>query len=189
MAYCGTQGAQDSREGFADCIGELVFGAAAGIGEGREGDDQGTGGEIGRGRPAIRDGEQDGALDEELERFGLAWLAVDDADTAGEAAEGIGDLRGEGGDVIEGEDPVEAGEGEEFAGGGRKRGDGRRYGIDDGAEDAGGEGFAAAGGATEDEDGIGSAGAKGGEEPGEAAEPIGGAWGAEVEGGSEDVQG
>jgi hypothetical protein len=136
-----------------------VFGAAGGIGEGREGDDEGAGGEIGRGLPAIGDGEQDGALDVELDRLALAWLAVGDADAAGEAAEGVGDLGGEGGDVVEGEDPVEAGEGEEFAGGGGKRGEGRSRGIDDGAEDAGGDGFAAAGRAAEDEDGIGAAGA------------------------------
>jgi hypothetical protein len=135
-----------------------VFGAAGGIGEGRKSHGKSAGGEIGRGRPALGDGEQEGAPDEKLERLALAWLAESDADAAGEAAEGVGDLGGEGGDVVEGEDPVEAGEGEELAGGGRKRGEGRKYGIDDGAEDAGGEGFAAARRAAEDEDGIGSAG-------------------------------
>jgi hypothetical protein len=136
-----------------------VFGAAGVIGEGREGHRKGAGGEIRRGRPGIGDGEQDGALDEKLERLALARLAEGDADAAGEAAEGGGDLGGEGGDVVKGEDPVEAGEGDEFAGGGRKRGEGRRCGIDHGAEDAGGEGFAAAGRAAEDEDGIRAAGA------------------------------
>ena len=119
----------------------------------------------------------------------LAGFAVGDADAAGEATEGVGDLRGEPGDVVEGEDPVEAGEGEEFTGGGGERGKGRGCGIDQGAEDAGGGGFAGAGRAAEDEDGIGSVGAQGGEEPGEAAEPIGGIGGAEVEGSAEGVEG
>jgi hypothetical protein len=166
-----------------------MFGAACGVGEGREGDDQGAGGEIGRGRPGIGNSEQDGALDEELERLALSRLAAGDADAAREPAEGGGDLWGEGGDVVEGEDPVEAGESEEFAGGGRKGGKGRSGGIDQGAEDAAGEGFAAAGRAAEDEDGVGAAGVKGGEKPSEAAEPIGGVGGAEVEGGAEGVEG
>jgi hypothetical protein len=103
---------------------ELVFGATRGIGEGREGDRKGTGGEIGRGRPGIGDGEQDGALDVNLERFALARLAMGDADAAGEAAQRIDNSRGEAADVIESEDPVETGQSEELAGGGRKRGEG-----------------------------------------------------------------
>ena len=82
--------------------------------------------------------------------------------------------------MVEGEDPVEAGEIEEFAGGRRKLGEGRGGGVDQGAEDAGGDGFAAAGRAAEDEDWVGGIGAERGEEPGEAAEPIGGVGGAEV---------
>jgi hypothetical protein len=103
---------------------ELVFGAARGIGEGREGDGKGTGGEIGGWRPGLGDGEQDGALDINLERFALARLAVGDADTAGETAQRIDDSRRETADVVEGEDPVETGQSEELAGGGRKRGEG-----------------------------------------------------------------
>ena len=159
---------------------ELVFGAAPVIGEGREGDRKGTGGEIGRGHPGIGNGEQDGALDVDLERFALARLAVGDADAAGEAAQGIDGSGGEAADVIEGEDPVETGQSEELARGGRKRGEGRSGGIDQGAEDAAGERFAAAGRAAEDEDGVGAAGVQGGEEPGQAAEPIGGVGGTQV---------
>jgi hypothetical protein len=103
---------------------EHVFGAARGSGDGREGDRKGTGGEIGRGRPGIGDGEQDGALDVNLERFALARLAVGDADAAGETAQRIDDSRRETADVVEGEDPVETGQREELAGGGRKRGEG-----------------------------------------------------------------
>jgi hypothetical protein len=147
--------------GKVDWITAAISGSErrVGTGEGREGDHKGPGDEIGRGRPTIGDGEQDGTLDEKLERFALAWLAVGDADAAGEAAEGVGELRGKAGDVIEGEDPVEAGEGEEFSGAGRKRGEGRSGGIDESAEDTGGHRLAAAGRAAEDEDGIGSVGA------------------------------
>src|ERR1035437_9081625 len=189
MAHGSAEGTEDSGEGLLDDVGDLVIGAAGVMGEWRGGGGKGAGGQIGRGGPAIGDGEDDGALEEELERLRVAWLAVGHADAAGQAAEGIGDLRGESGDVVEGEDPVEAGEGEELAGGGGKRGEGRGGGIDDRPEDAGGEGFAAAGRTTEDEDGIGAVCAEGGEEPGEGAEPIGGTWGAEVEGGAEGLEG
>jgi hypothetical protein len=109
---------------LADDPVELVFGAARGIGEGREGDRKGTGGEIGRGRPGIGDGEQDGALDVNLERFALARLAVGDTDASGEAAQRIDGSGGKVADVVEGENPVETGQSEELARGGRKRGEG-----------------------------------------------------------------
>src|ERR1035437_4194890 len=115
MPNRGAEGAEDFGEGCLDDLGELVFGAAGGIGKGRKGCGKGAGGEIGRGRPAIGDGEQDGALDEKLERQALSWLAVGDADAAGEAAEGVGDRARESRDVVEGEDPVQASEGEELA--------------------------------------------------------------------------
>src|ERR1035441_9754126 len=170
MAHGSAEGAEDCGKGLLYCVGDLVIGAAGVLGEWREGDGKGAGGQIGRGRPAIGDGEDDGALEEELERLAVAGLAAGgnpaagggvgrgrpaigdgeddgaleeelerlavaglaagDTDAAGEAAEGVGDLRGEGGDVVEGEDPVEAGEGEELAGGGGKRGEGRGGGID-----------------------------------------------------------
>ena len=189
VAYGSAEGAEDLGEDGLDHAGDFVLGATGGIVEGREGDGEGAGGEVGRGRPGIGDGEEDGALEVELERFGLARFAVGDAGAAGESAEGVDSSRGELGDVVKGEDPIEAGEGEEFTGGGWKRGEGRGGGIDQGAEDAAGERLAAAGRAAEDEDGVGSAGAQGGEEPGEAAEPIGGVGGAEVEGGAEGVEG
>src|ERR1035437_6789918 len=130
MAHGSAEGAEDCGKGLLYCVGDLVIGAAGVLGEWREGDGKGAGGQIGRGRPAVGDGEDDGALEEELERLAVAGLAAGATDAAAEAAEGVGDLRGEGGDVVEGEDPVEAGEGEELAGGG-KRGEGRGGGIDD----------------------------------------------------------
>jgi hypothetical protein len=189
VTYGRAEGTEDLGEDGMDDVGDFVLGAAGGIVERREADGEGAGGEVGRGRPGIGDGEEDGALEVDLERFALARLAVGDAGTAGEAAEGIDSSRGEVGDVVEGEDPVEAGESEEFTGGGRKRGEGRGGGIYQGTEDAGGDGLAAAGRAAEDEDGVGPAGAQGGEEPGEAAEPIGGVGSAEVEGGAKGVEG
>ena len=68
MADGGAEGAEDLGEGVLDDGDDLVIGPAGGRGERREGDEKGAGGEIGRGRPTIGDGEQDGTLDEELER-------------------------------------------------------------------------------------------------------------------------
>src|ERR1035438_1391727 len=124
MTHGGAEGTEDFGEDCLDGGGDLVFGTAGGIGEGREGDGKSAGGEIGRGCPAIGDGEQDGALDEKLEGVGPFRFAAGNAGPAGEAAEGIGDWVGEGRYVVEGEDPVEASEGEEFAGGGGERGKG-----------------------------------------------------------------
>ena len=89
--------------------------------------------------------------------------------------------------MVEGENPVLAGESAEVAEGGGDGGEGRRAGIDEGSEDAGGEGFAGAGRSLEDEDGEGAIGAEGGEEPGEAAEPIGA--GGKIETGAESFEG
>jgi hypothetical protein len=86
----------------------------------------------GGGRPAIGDSEQDGSLDVELDRLALAWLAVGDADAAGEAAEGVGDLGGEGGDVVEGEDPEKSGGVMRFTGETLRRLTRRRRGKRDG---------------------------------------------------------
>src|ERR1039458_3886381 len=167
MAHGSAEGAEDCGKGLLYRVGDLVIGAAGVLGEWREGDGKGAGGQIGRGRPAIGDGEDDGALEEELERLAVAGLAAGDTHPP----------RGGGGG------------GGGVAGGGAGGAEGRGGGIDDRPEDAGGEGFAAAGRTTEDEDGIGAVCAEGGEEPGKAAEPIGGTWGAEVEGGAEGLEG
>jgi len=164
------------------------FGVARRRGQGREGDDEGAFGEVGGARPTLGDGEQHGAPDVLLERFGggAGSLAEGGTETGGEAAEGISERQGEGGNVVEGEDPVVAGEGEKVADGGRDGGEGSRAGINEGAEDAGGEGLAGARGALEDQERKRSKGAEGGEEPGEAAEP--GCAGREVEAGAEGIQ-
>jgi len=190
----GAEGGGDGRAEGGEDVGprllenseKAIFGAG---GEGREGDGEGAAGEIGRARPALGDGEEDGALVVLLDWFGAGagGFAEVGAEAGGEAAEGIGEPRGEGGEVIEGENPVMASESAEIADGGGDGGEGRGTGIDDGTEDAGGEGFAGAGGTLEDEDGEGSIGAEGGEEPGEAAEPVGA--GRKIETGAEDRQG
>ena len=91
MSNGGAEGTEDSGEGILDDIADLLFGAAVCIAKGGEGDGKGAGGEIGRGRPTIGHGEEDGALDEELECLALSRLAAGDAGAAGEAAEGGGD--------------------------------------------------------------------------------------------------
>jgi hypothetical protein len=59
-----------------------------------------------------------------LERLGggSGGFAEGDAEAGGEAAEGVGELGGEGGNVVEGEDPVVASEREEVADRRRDRG-------------------------------------------------------------------
>jgi hypothetical protein len=157
--------------------------------EGREVDGEGAVGEVGGAGPTAGDGEEDGALVVLLERLGAGAGGFTEgcAETGGEAAEGIGKTRGEVGEVIEGKNPIVAGDSEEVAYGGGDGGEGHSAGIDEGAEDAGGEGFAGAGGAVEDEDGERAIGAEGGEEPGEAAEPAGA--GGKVETGAEGFEG
>jgi hypothetical protein len=176
---------------------EVGLGAAAVWGNGGHIDDEGAvsevggravAGEAGRGGG---DGEEDGALEGELEGFALVpGFAEREAGAGGEAAEGVGDGLRDCGDVIEGQEAAVVGQGEELAWGGGQRGQGRGGGVEEGAEDAGGEGFAGAGRALEDEDGVRAGGGEGGEKPDEAAEPVlvtgeveeGAEWG-EVRGG------
>ena len=157
-------------------------------GSGAEGKGQGPFGKVGRRGPAIGDGEQNGAFVVLQERLGCAPrdLADSGAEAGGEAAEGVGEGQGEFGNVVEGEDPVVAGEGLEIADGGGSGRKGRGAGVDEGAENAGGEGLARGGRTLEDEDGEWPIGAKGGEQPGEAAEPIGAAG--KVEAGAEGFE-
>ena len=154
-------------------------------GEGREGDGEGAFGEAGRARPALGDGEDHGSfvVMQQGVGGGPGGFVDGGAETGGETAEGIGEGRGEGGDVVQGEDPVVAGEDVEITRGGGNGGKGRGTGVEERAEDTGGEGFAGSVGALEDEEGEGSFGAEGGEEPGEDLEP--GGAGGEVEDGAE----
>ena len=198
----GAEGGEDGRPSLVENRQEAIFGAGSGVRvgdgvrrvgrggrEGREGDGNGALGEVDGAGPAPGDGEQHGALVVLLERFGRGpgVLAEGSAEAGGEAAEGVGKLWGEGGQVIEGKNPIVAGQSEEVADGGRDGGEGRSAGIDDRAEYAGGEGLAGAGRALEDEDGERPVGVEGGKEPGEAAEPVGAGW--EVEAGAEGLEG
>ena len=88
--------------------------------------------------------------------------------------------------MVEGEDPVVLGEGEEFADRGRDGGEEGGGGIDEEAKGAGGPSFAGTRRSLKDEGWEGAVGAEGGEEPGEAAEPVGA--GGEVEEGAEGGQ-
>jgi len=60
-----------------------------------------------------------------LERFGGVRYALAEgcAEAGGEAAKGIGELGGEGGNMVKAEDPVVTGESEEVADGGRDGGE------------------------------------------------------------------
>ena len=188
VAFAGRRRSEDGGDGVVesaedqgivpvDSGEEFGFGPAGFGGQFGEGYGEGAGGEFGGRDEVGGDGEEDGALEPELGELAMAVFAAGETGAAREAAEEVGLLGREGGDVVEGEDGVVVGELEEFAGGRRQGEQGRRGGVGEGAEDAGCEGFAAAGGAAQDEDGIWPIGLEGAEEPGEAADPIG----AEVE--------
>ncbi len=117
-------GAEDLREGLKQDAVHVAFGKARGVVERRHGDGEGAGSDFGWRRPGIGGGEEDGAPEEELHVFEGAGFADGDAGATGKLAEGGGDGRGDGADVVEGEEPVLAGEGEEFAGGGGHDGEG-----------------------------------------------------------------
>jgi hypothetical protein len=93
------------------------------------------------------------------------------AEAIGEAAKGVGNLGCEGGDLVEGEDPVLAGESVKA---GESLGEGRAggsAGVDQGAEDAYGESLAGGGRALEDQKGERTVGAESAEEPSKAGDP------------------
>src|ERR1022692_1997399 len=97
MAHGSAEGPEDCGKGLLYCVGDLVIGAAGVLGEWREGDGKGAGGQIGRGRPAVGDGEDDGALEEKLERLAVAGLAAGDTHAAGGGGERGGGFLGGGG--------------------------------------------------------------------------------------------
>jgi hypothetical protein len=88
--------------------------------------------------------------------------------------------------VVEGENPVVAGEGEEVADGGRDRSERRSTGVDEGAEKPGGEGFAGGRRALEDKEWERAVGTQCGQEPSQAAEP--GGAGRKIEAGSKGCE-
>ena len=103
------------------------------------------------------------------ERIGAVSLFIEsESGAGGEAADGIGDVRRHGGDVIEDEHVVVPGEAEKIALVAGMAADGRRGGIDEGAKHAGEQRFTAGVRALEYEDGVRSGGAERGEKPGEA---------------------
>ena len=112
----GAENAEDSGIDLLQAGGDLGFGAVGTGGKGREGNDEGAAGEVGGRHPILVHGKENGAFEPELEWFGGAGLAAGDAGAGGEAAEGGDDFGGQVPDVIEGEDPVLAGAGEEVAG-------------------------------------------------------------------------
>ena len=187
----GAEGAEHGGVGGGELVEDFGFGPEAVRGEIGEGDGEGAAGEVGSGGPLGGDGKDGGTADELEEgvagRVGGSDFGGEGAGAGGEAAEGIVERRGEGGDVVEGEEPVVAGHREQLAGTVGERGEGCGSGIDEVAEEAGGEGFAGAGRALDDQEGAGTEGAEGGEEPSEAAEPAGARR--EVEAGTKGVQG
>jgi hypothetical protein len=83
-------------------------------------------------------------LDPVPDGLATAGLTPSESGATCDATEGIGDGWGAAADVIEGEDPVVAGEMEELGGGSEHGGEGHGGGVDHGAEDPASEGFAEA---------------------------------------------
>ena len=117
----------------------------------------------------------------------VAFFVKEEGGTGGEAAERGGEARANGSGVIEGENPVVLGDGEQFRSGvgkGKERSSG---GIDEGAEHAGGGGLAAGGRTVENKNRMRTGGAECGEEPDGEASAVG--VGREVEGGWKETGG
>jgi hypothetical protein len=92
----------------------------------------------------VGDGEEDGTFEPVLDGVAAAGFAPGETGATGDAAYGVREGWGDVEYVIEGEDPVLAGEVEELGSGSRHGGEGAGTGIDESTEDEGGEGFAAA---------------------------------------------
>ena len=85
------EGAEDFRKLALDELVEHGLGEACAGGQGREIDEEGAGGDLGREVAGFGDGEDDGAADPMLYGLGVAGFAEGEAGTGGDAAEGIGD--------------------------------------------------------------------------------------------------
>jgi hypothetical protein len=155
------QGAHDARGQGVELALEVGFGA--GCLRGLEDDGQGAGGEVGWEAKGTVGGEQDGAAEGDGEGVAVARFVEPAAHAGGEAAEGGGEMGGNRGDMIEGQQVVLPGEFVQVALGVGERVEGGGGGIDEGAEEACGGGLAGAGGTAQDEDGVGAAGAERGE--------------------------
>ena len=112
---------------------------------------------------------------------GVTSFVQEEGGAGGEAAQGVGKTRANGASVIEGENPIVLGDGEQFLHGARKSEKRSSRGIDEGADHAGGGGLAAGGRPVENENGMRADGVKSGEKPGGEAGAVG--VSREVEGG------
>ena len=92
---------------------EIGFGAAGGERCEVDGDD--AGGQGFAGVPARGGGDDNGAVDFERERLAsVPFFALEEGRTGGETAESIGEAGADGAGVVEGENPVVLGDGEQF---------------------------------------------------------------------------
>lgn len=167
------RGEHGGPEGF-EFGGDIGIGAAV-FGRDRSGADmENEIVEVGIGLEGIGRGEQDGALEPELDgralfsRFGQA-----EAGAAGQPGERVGEARGQPADLIEGKDAIVVGVLEELPLGGRHAGERDRGGVDELAEHRGGGRLARAGRSLDKEDGIGAGGFHSADEPGEDAVVVG----------------
>src|SRR4029077_8465975 len=103
-----SRGAEDGRQSVVELREEGGLAATEGGGEGRKVDDEGACGEVRGTGPGAGDGKQYRAFEVLQEGFGGGSRGFGDggAETGREAAEGGGQRQGEGGDVVEGQDPV-----------------------------------------------------------------------------------
>jgi hypothetical protein len=123
-----------------------------------------TGGQSFIGIPAAGGGDEDGAMKFDGERLaGVTFFVQEERGTGGEATQGAGKARANGARMIEGENPIVLGDGEQFLHGARKSEKRSSRGIDEGTEHAGGGGLAASGCAVEDKNGMRAGGVKSGE--------------------------
>ncbi len=85
----------------------------------------------------------------------------EESGSGGEAAQGAGEARANGTDVIEGENPIVLGDGEQVLHGVRERERRSSRRIDEGAEHAGRSGLAAGGWTVDNENGMRAGGVEG----------------------------
>jgi len=142
---------------------EIGFCAACGGGKRREADGDCTSSQSFIGIPAAGGGDEDGAVKFDWERLaGVTLFMQEEGGAGGESAQGGGKARANGASVIEGENPIVLGDGEQFLHGGGKGEKRSGRGIDEGADHAGGGGLAAGGWTVENENGMRAGGVKSG---------------------------
>jgi hypothetical protein len=92
---------------------------------------------------------------------GVTLFMQKEGGAGGETAQGVGEARANGADVIEGENPIVLGGGEQVPHGVREREKRSGRGIDEGAEHAGRSGLATGGWTVENENGMRAGGVEG----------------------------